>query len=342
MAPPQVTLDPVDFDPASVSEETHAFNDVLLDRVLRMPRWWKVGAGEFRRMRHAGETPRPAPVLLDTAETYPIPSRDQSRAVPCRLFRPQNGKTVQGVFMHIHGGGWVIGDEMSQDEWLQDMSNNHGLVSISVGYRLAPEHPFPAGPEDCYDVAEWLVLNAKKELGAPLAWIGGDSAGGHLSVLATLHLLNHKDEVFSSFGFKGLLLFYGVYDIAWTPSAINTDKTQPNLTLDPPMMNECRDAFLPGKPSLEALRQPEISPLYADLSVLRGRLPPALFVCGTKDCLLDDTLFMGVKWLAAGGDTVIEIVPGAQHAFIYAPRSLAASGTERAMAAVDKFIEARV
>lgn len=342
MAHPQLVLDPVDFDPASVSEETHALDAQLLDWTLRMPKWWEVGSAEWRRMRRAGETPRPAPVLLDTAESFSIPSREAGRAIPCRVLKPQNGKAVKGVFMHIHGGGWVIGDEESQDQRLQDMADDHGLVSISIGYRLAPEDPFPAGPEDCYDAAEWLVLHAEEEFGAPLALVGGDSAGGHLSMLSTLHLLNHADPRFAGFRFRGLLLYYGCFDLSWTPSAFNMDKTQPNLTLSPSQMVRFQGAFIPGNPPVERLRRPDVSPLYADLEPLRGRLPPALFVCGTKDCLLDDTLFMSAKWLAGGGETVVEIVPGAQHGFISFPRSVVASGSERGMAAVDRFIEARV
>lgn len=98
--------------------------------------------------------------------------------------------------MHIHGGGWVLGDEIgyfihqtgsfllilqltgmvpySQDALLKYYADTANLVSISVGYRLAPEHPFPAGPEDCYDAVEWLVDNAEKEFGAPLKFISGE------------------------------------------------------------------------------------------------------------------------------------------------------------------------
>jgi acetyl esterase/lipase len=339
--PSPLTIDPALFDPAAVSEETKALDVVLHQNTVNTPKWWEIGVQEFRRRRLAGETPRPAPVLIPTGEHFSIPSREEGRHFPSRLFRPQNGKAVRGVFMHIHGGGWVIGDEISQEERLQDMANDHGLVCISVGYRLAPEHPYPAGIEDGHDAVEWLVLNSQEKFQAPLAFIGGESAGAHLSMLCVLHLLNHKEDKFSSFKFKGLLLHFGCYDISWTPSATNMDKTYPGLTLDPEMMFHFRKAFLGDMP-LEDMRKPELSPLYANLFPLWGKLPSALFTCGTMDCLIDDTLFMSAKWTAAGGDTVLEIVPGAQHGYIGAPRSTPGSGSEQGMAAVDKFITARI
>jgi acetyl esterase/lipase len=65
----------------------------------------------------------------------------------------------------MHGGGWVLGDETSSDLYLQKLAESCGLLCVSVGYRLAPEEPFPAAPNDCYDVAEWLIDNARMEYG---------------------------------------------------------------------------------------------------------------------------------------------------------------------------------
>lgn len=62
----------------------------------------------------------------------------------------------------------------TSDPLLERYANNSDCATISVGYRLSPEHPFPAGPEDCYDVAEWLVDNAEAEFGGPLKFIGGE------------------------------------------------------------------------------------------------------------------------------------------------------------------------
>ncbi|KAK5246352.1 hypothetical protein LTR40_012035, partial [Exophiala xenobiotica] len=168
------------FGAAAISEDTHAFNKKLMEMMSTGPKWYDVGAQKYREMRAAGETPLPKAVLLDSAEDITIPSRESGRTIPSRILRPQNGKPIRSVFLHIHGGGWVLQDEKSQDPMLQDIADRTGTLVLSVGYRLAPEHPFPDGPNDCYDVAEWLVDNAEAKFGAPLGFTGGESAGGHL------------------------------------------------------------------------------------------------------------------------------------------------------------------
>jgi acetyl esterase/lipase len=76
--------------------------------------------------------------------------------------------------MHFHGGGWTFGDERSTDVLLQEYADFGDLAAISVGYRHAPEDPFPKGPEDCFDAGEYLLKNAEKEYGGPLRFIGGE------------------------------------------------------------------------------------------------------------------------------------------------------------------------
>lgn len=94
------------------------------------------------------------------------------------------------------------------------------LVVVSVGYRLAPEHPYPAGNEDCVDAAEWLVDNAEGEFGAKLFFMGGDSAGAHLSVVTAFRLLETRGE----FAFQALVLNFGMYELAgFTPQVHSFD-----------------------------------------------------------------------------------------------------------------------
>ncbi|CAG9996590.1 unnamed protein product [Clonostachys byssicola] len=336
--PRPITFDPRVFDPSSITEEAKAFDAKAKDVEARMPKIQIVGAKEMRRMRLAGETARPPPTLVESATVSSIPSREPGRSIPTRILAPQNGKPIRGVYMHIHGGGWSLADESFADLFLQGLADGHGLVCVSIGYRLAPEHPFPAGPEDCYDAVEWLVLNSEATYKVPLAFIGGDSAGGHLSMLTGLHLLQHSDERFSSYPLKGLMLHFGAFSLNFMPSGFNMTQNESGLNIDYDAMVFCRDQFLPGW-TYETLIRPDVSPLYANLEPLRGKLYPVLFTCGTRDVLIDDTLFMSVKWLAAGGEAVVEIVPGAQHGYIMAPRSVVGSGSEQGMATVDRFIE---
>ncbi|KAL9105237.1 MAG: hypothetical protein Q9227_009554 [Pyrenula ochraceoflavens] len=212
------------------------------------------GAPKYREMRRNGETPLPPAVHLESAESLEIPSREAGRTIPCRVLRPDHGKPISGVFYHIHGGGWVLMDEKSQDPYLKKLADECGLACVSVGYRLAPEHPFPAGPNDSYD-------------------------------------------------------------LSFQPSSLNFDK-DPTLVLDLDLMKAYNKAYLPGK-SDEERKSPKISPLFADL--YRLKLPSAFFTCGTEDMLLDDTVFMGVKWQMAGGEAVVKIYPGGPHGFIMFP-----------------------
>jgi len=303
------------------------------------PKWYEVGAAEYRQMRQDGKTPLPGATHLDSAEDFSIPSRDPNRSIPCRILKPENGP-VRGVYMHIHGGGWVLQDEKSQDPALQGIANATSVLAISIGYRLAPEHPFPAGPEDCYDAAEWLVDNCQSTFNAPLMFAGGESAGAHLTMLAVIHLLQSSNPKYSSFDFKGLLQHYGCYDLSWTPR-VYTFKRNPCLVLDKDLMDHFLEVFLPGM-SVEEKKHPSVSPLYADLEALRGRLPSALYTCGTEDCLLDDTVFMSSKWLMAGAEAVVKIVPGACHGYIIFPRDATGSGAEEGMSAVEEYIKTKI
>ncbi|KIX10178.1 uncharacterized protein Z518_01259 [Rhinocladiella mackenziei CBS 650.93] len=334
------TLDTTKFGPGTISEETKTFNQKLMDIMSKGPKWYEVGAKRYREMRAAGETPLPKAVYLDSAEDITIPSRDAGRTIPCRILRPQNGKPVKAVFLHIHGGGWVLQDERSQDPYLQGIANQTGTLVFSVGYRLAPEHPFPAGPNDCYDAVEWLVDNAESKFGAPLGFIGGESAGGHCSMLTALHLLQSPVPKYASFRLKGLLLHFGCYSMVWMPRVYHFKRPEV-LVLDRNLMDHFVEAFAPGITE-EQKRDPSISPLYADLEPLRGKLPPALFTCGTEDCLLDDTMFMSTKWLMAGGEAVIKILPGAPHGYIIFPRDIPGSGAAEGLDVTEKFMLSRM
>jgi acetyl esterase/lipase len=269
-------------------------------------------------MRWNNETPLPRPPVLDHGTDSTLPSRDSGRDIPVRIFKPDDGK-IRGTFLHIHGGGWVLQSEKYQDTYLDNLSKQ-GLAVISIGYRLAPEYPFPAGPEDCYDVADYLVANAEHEFGGPLLFIGGESAGGHLSALTLLHLHNrHKSFVLPGHG--GLVLHFGCFDLStFLPSALHFP--QP-LIIDYKIMKGYQEVFLPNT-TAEQRADPSISPLYADwkkiAAEMRSRgasgLPRALFTVGTEDPLLDDSVFMAAKWQMCGGEGILKVYPGAAHGFI--------------------------
>jgi acetyl esterase/lipase len=229
-----------------------------------------------------------------------------------REFRPARAKAV---LLHFHGGGWLTGQPAVMDPLHDALSNDLDLAVVSVDYRLAPEHPFPAGPDDCEAAALWLVAEAASEFGTDRLLVGGESAGAHLSALTLLRL---RDRHGLAERFCGADLVFGAYDLSSTPSATGVGTSDDLDVLSRDRMLFFYEQFTPGW-STEDRRSPELSPLYADL---RG-MPPALFTVGTADHLVDDTLFFAQRWLVAGNHAELLVYPDAPHACIGLPSVLA-------------------
>jgi acetyl esterase/lipase len=143
--------------------------------------------------------------------------------------------------------------------------------------------------------------------------IGGDSAGAHLAAVTLLRL---RDRHGLPDAFAAAVLQYGAFDLSMTPSQrLWGDR---NFVLSGPIIEWFGDQFLPGY-DLEQRRDPDISPLFADL---RG-MPPAIFTVGTEDALLDDTLFMEARWRTAGSETELRVWREAPHGFLNLPMRVA-------------------
>ncbi len=303
--------------------ETRAFCLELEALIKTVPDVTQVPVEDSRRARREGTGIFPAPVYLPQARTETI--EGPGGELPLRVIAPETG-TATGAFLHVHGGGWTLGDADAQDARLARLAADTGLIAVSVGYRLAPEHPYPAGPDDCEAAALWLIEN-RDTLGldadAPLA-IGGDSAGGHLTA-ATLLALRDRHGLRGAFG--AAVLQYGAFDLGMTPSQRLWGER--NLVLSTPIIHWFGDQFLPGR-DREQRRDPTISPLYAALH----DLPPAIFTIGTADALLDDSLFMAARWRAAGNRAELRVWPEAPHGFLSLPMTV----TDRALAAEHDFL----
>lgn len=301
---PENPLRPELFRAEAIPPDIAALNDSLVQVLTPLPEWWNTSAAAAREGRRQGRGPFPAPVFSSRARVMTIEGRD-GNAVPLRVIAPSGGGS-KGVYLHIHGGGWVLGGADLQDPSLEHIADNTGLTVVSVEYRLAPEHPYPAGPDDCEAAAAWLVKHARSEFGADVLTVGGESAGGHLSAVTVLRMRDRYGYT----GFRGANLVYGAFDLSMTPSQRAFGNRRLVLrTID---MQQFYNAFLPG---IAERRDPDISPLYADL---KG-LCPALFTVGTQDALLDDTLFMHARWIAAGNEAELEIYPGGAHGFTLFP-----------------------
>src|SRR5690606_24582730 len=125
------------------------------------------------------------------------------------------GERVDAVYLHIHGGGWVLGAADQQDVLLQRIAEGAGVAVVSVDYRLAPEHPFPAAPDDCAAAASWVLENAASEWGTERLLVGGESAGAHLTALTLLRL---RDRMGAPDAVSAANLVFGAYDLSMTPS----------------------------------------------------------------------------------------------------------------------------
>lgn len=300
----------------AVVEETRAFNERLEELFRTAPTMLTHEPAELRRIRRSGQGPFPPPLqFLPQARTLTIPGR--AGDIQLRVLSPE--RAAAGIYLYIHGGGWVLGGADETDQRLYDLAQATGLHAVSVEYRLAPEHPYPAGPDDCEDAGLWLLRQGASELGAPARFaIGGDSAGAHLSVVTLLRL---RDRHGLTGGFEKANLVFGAYDLSLTPSQRLWGER--NLVLSTPILDRFTDTFLPGM-DREARRDPDVSPLYADLRAL----PPALFTVGSQDPLLDDTLFMEARWRAAGGSTDLRVWPEAVHGFVAYPLAVARAANE--------------
>jgi acetyl esterase len=299
----------VEYVPDALLEETRAFCAQLEQTLAEAPAVHELPPEETRRARREGTGIFPAPVFLPEARTLEIDG--PGGKLPLRIIAPD--REAAGAFLHIHGGGWTLGAFDMQDPRLKRLANDTGLTVVSVDYRLAPEHPYPAASDDCEAAALWLLEHVE-QIGAPgPRAIGGDSAGGHLAATTLLRL---RDRHGRTDAFAAAVLQYGAFDISMTPSQRRWGER--NLVLSTPIISWFGDQFLPGR-DREARRDPDISPLYADLR----ELPPAIFTVGTQDALLDDSLFMEARWRAAGNASELRVWPEAPHGFLGLPMGIA-------------------
>ncbi len=291
-------IDPALFHPDAISTQTHAFNRDIIDRFGDAPDMWQFEPKDIRAARTSGNGPFPVDPLDQHAETITIEGR--RGPIELRVLHPRNTKP-RGTYLHFHGGGWVIGAAEAQDVRLRAIAEGCSLSAVSVEYRLAPEHPYPAGPDDCETAAHWLLQQDEIFNNSFLA-IGGESAGAHLAALTLLRLRDKLGDC----PFHAANLTAGVFDLGQTPSAKNWKGEKLILSKRDMLMFTAN--YLQGG---EDTRDPDVSPFYASLE----GMPPALFSIGTCDLLLDDSVLMASRWHAANGNAQLDVVPGGCHVF---------------------------
>jgi acetyl esterase/lipase len=281
------------FRPDAISADTLAVNEKLIDTLAHLPEMKDLAA--TREAFAAGRAGLPASPKSPHARTIEIAG--PGGPIGLRILAPD---VIRGVFLHIHGGGWMIGTNDMWDDQLVRLGREAGLACVSVEYRLAPEHVFPAAVDDCVAAALWLIEHAEAEFGTSALAIGGESAGAHLTAATLLRLR----ELGKANAFRAANLMFGCYDLSLTPSIRRAAGTP---FVDRASVDRFATTFLGGMDA----RDPAVSPLYADLS----NLPPALFSVGSSDPLVDDSLFMHMRWQAAGNESELAVYPGGVHGF---------------------------
>jgi acetyl esterase len=223
--------------------------------------------------------------------------------IPVRIYTPA-GRAPFPLLVYFHGGGWVIGSIESHDGICRQLANAAGCVVVSVDYRLAPEHPFPAAAEDAYAATRWVAANAASLGGDPrhLA-VGGDSAGGNLSAVVALMA---RDR-----GGPPLVFQLLVYPVTDDPSAGHASyrENAEGYFLTSDVMHwfwnhYCGSGADPSDAYLCPLRARDV-----------GRLPPAFVITAEFDPLRDE----GEKYAARLGEAGVRVelkrYPGMIHGF---------------------------
>jgi acetyl esterase/lipase len=289
-------LSPDVFQSSEPDAEMEKFNAQIEETLSQLPPLHTLSPQIIRDARERGEGIWGPFKILD--EVVERRLKGPAGDVPVRVLIPEEAR---GVYLHIHGGGFMLGRAHHHDEFMSAIAKTCKVATVSVDYRLAPEDPHPAGPDDCETAAVWLMQNSASEFGTDRLVIGGESAGANLSAVTLLRLRDRHDFT----GFSGAVLTYGGFDLSMTPSARNWGERP--LVLTTPLMHWFHESYA----SEEKLKDPDVSPLYADLH----SLPPALFTIGTLDPLLDDSLFMHARWVSAGNQAELAMYPGAIHGF---------------------------
>lgn len=286
-----------------VADDTRKLNEWIIRTRQLAPDPWSFTEDQVRAARRLGQGIFELEKVSPHGETIEI---DGPRGlIPLRLIRPANGTDPNRAYLHIHGGGWTFGEHDMQDESLQEIADGCDCLCVSVGYGLAPEHPYPAANDDCEAAALWLLTEGAKAYGLTSFSIGGESAGAHLSLTTLLRLRDKQGES----GFYAANLVCGCFDLAMTPSMRNWGEEP--LVLNTEDMKQFRKRYLADDGPALDLADPDISPLYGAFV----SLPTCLITAGTKDALLDDSLFLHQRLLAAGNDSHLAVYPGGCHVF---------------------------
>ncbi len=288
-----VTLDP---DAAAVFK---AFQEA------GRPPYETVSPAEARELYLKGRfASNPEPPELELVKPLAIPS--PAGSIPARIYAPVKSRNVNGLapaLVFFHGGGWVIGDLDSHDVVCRKLAHEGELIVISVDYRLAPEHKFPAAVEDAIAATQWIAGHAT-ELGidATRLAVGGDSAGGNLAAVVAISARDGNGPAIA-----GQVLIYPAIDFAMTHPSHREPET--SILLTHSVIKWFRDHYLSSAADVHDWRA---SPARAETLV---GLPPAYVLTAGADPLRDEGDEYARRLKEAGVAVTTRSFPGQFHGF---------------------------
>jgi acetyl esterase len=246
----------------------------------------------------------PEPPELEKVEPLAIPAPHGS--IPARIYTPKTLRKANGlapVLVFFHGGGWVIGNLDSHDVVCRKLADEGQLMVISVDYRLAPEHKFPAAVDDAIEATKWIAGHAKQlGIDASRLTVGGDSAGGNLAAVVAIAARDGNGPAIT-----GQVLIYPATDFAMTHPSHSEPETSVLLTHS--VIKWFRDHYLNGATDAADWRA---SPARA--KTLTG-LPPAYVLTAGADPLRDEGEEYAGRLKEAGVPVTYRTFPGQFHGF---------------------------
>jgi acetyl esterase len=243
-----------------------------------------------------------------------------AEGVPIRVYRPVETDEPSMALVYFHGGGWVVGSIDTHDGMTRAIARRAGIVVVSVDYRLAPEHPFPAALEDAWTATQWVSNHAEElKLDVDRIGVGGDSSGGNLAAVVARRARDHAVPIALQ------LLLYPAISYAFDTPSYSYFSEGYGLTRDG--MRWYWDQYLGGADGTN----PDVSPSQA--ADLR-RLPRAVVVTAEADVLRDEAESYAQRMFLSTVETEGYRYDGMVHGFLRM-----AGKVERSDAAFDELAE---
>lgn len=242
---------------------------------------------------------------VQSIENIEILGNDKNK-IPLRIYRPDNSKNLP-IMIYFHGGGWVFGAIDDHDAACRRFANHLKCVVVSVGYRLAPEFPFPKPLEDCYTATKWIAAYGQVYGGdTHNIIVSGESAGGNLAAAVALMALDKKEIKLSA-----QVLMYPVISSILRDDVFGNCPDHYFLTKD--LMTYFWDLYAPTP---DDKKSPYAS---LDLRTDLTKLPPAVIFAGEYDPLSYDINNYATRLQKSGISVINKTLPKLVHGFLYIP-----------------------